>query len=121
VNWKGSVEVEPGATLNVAEGLELRDVAAYLELLQEDPNNVSYYCELGHVFILEGRIAEASDAFRKAMEIFCQGKDTSNYAGRLKWEFDKIYFGDYFDVADKEKHEEIRSRSRICLRGLQRY
>ena len=109
VNWKGSVEVEPGATLNVAEGLELRDVAAYIELLQEDSNNVSYYCELGHVFILEERIAEASDAFRKAMEIFCQGKDTSNYAGRLKWEFDKIYFGDYFDVADKEKHEEIRT------------
>ena len=108
INWRGSVEVEPGATLNVAEGLELRDVVSYLQLLNEDPNNVSYYCELGHVYILEHRTAEAYDAFRKAMEVFCQGLDTSNYAGRLKWEFDKIYFADYFDV-EKEKHEEIRN------------
>jgi len=108
VSWAGTVDVDPGMTLNVAEGMESRSAVAYLQLLQEDPNNVSYYCELAHVYILEHRIAEAYDCLRKAMETFCQGKDTSSYAPRMKWLFDKIYFGDYFDVADKQQHEEIR-------------
>jgi len=108
VSWAGTVDVDPGSTLNVAEGMEPRSAVAYLQLLQEDPNNVSYYCELAHVYILEHRIAEAYDCLRKAMETFCQGKDTSSYAPRMKWLFDKIYFGDYFDVAEKEQHEEIR-------------
>jgi len=108
VPWNGTVEVEPGKTLKVAEGMESRNVVAYLKQIEEDPNNVSYYTELGHVYILEKRWAEAYDVLRKGMETFCMGRDTSNYAGRLKWLFDKIYFGDYFDVADKAKHEEIR-------------
>ena len=108
VSWKGTVDVDPGTTLNVAEGMEPRNVVAYLKLLEEDPNNVSYYCELAHVYILEHRIAEAYDSLHKAMETFCQGRDTSSYAPRMKWLFDKIYFGDYFDVADKPQHEEIR-------------
>jgi len=108
IPWEGTVEAVPGQTLKLAEEMEHRHIATYLKLLEEDPNNVSYYCQLAHFFILEGRQAEAYDALRNAMETYCRNKDTSRYAGRMKWLFEKIYFGDYFDVADRKKHEEIR-------------
>jgi len=108
IPWKGTVEAPPGQTLKVAGEMEHRSIATYLKMLEDDPCNVSYYCQLAHFFILEKRWAEAYDALRSAMETYCQNKDTSNYAARMKWLFDKIYFGDYFDVADKEKHDEIR-------------
>jgi len=107
-SWDGLVEAEAGKTVQVSESLESRQVVSYLDLLKKDPNNVSYYCELGHLYVLEKRWAEAYDAFRKGMEVFCEGKDTSNYAPRLKWEFEKIYFGDYFEVADPAKHQEVQ-------------
>jgi len=109
VSWKGTVEAEAGKTVKVAEGLESRAVLSYLKQIEEDPNNLSFHCELGHIYIIEKRWAEAYDILRKAMEIHCTGQDTSNpaYAGRMQLLFDKIYFGDYFEV-DKTKHAEVR-------------
>jgi len=106
--WKGSVEVGAGQTVAVSGRMEHRNIASYLEMLTEDPNNVSYYCQLGHYYILERRFEEARDALRKGMETFCKGQDTSNYAPRMKWLLDKIYFGDYFEVGDEQQHNEMR-------------
>jgi|GEM_PF-2640757 len=105
--WKDTIEVAPGQTLVVSEKMEQRNVASYLELLEEDPNNVSYYCQLGHYYILEKRYDEAKASLRKGMETYCKGLDTSNYAPRMKWLLDKIYFGDYFEVGDRRTHKDM--------------
>jgi len=108
VPWQGTVEVSAGQRLKITRAMAHRSIASYLKLLEEDPNNVSYYCQLAHLCVLEKRWAEAYDALRNAMETFAAGKDTSRYGGRMKWLLEKIYFEDYFEVAEEERLKEIR-------------
>ena len=107
--WKDTIEVGPGQTLKVFGEMEHRSIASYLKILEEDPYDVSAYCQLAHYYILERRHVEACEALRNAMEVFAQGKDTSNYAGRMKWLLEKIYFEDYFDVGNPDQHAKMQA------------
>jgi len=108
ITWRSSVDAEPGQTVVISQQLDHRMIRTYRSQLEENPNDLSAWCQLGHLYILERRHEEARDALTNGMDVFCKGRDTSGYAGRMKWLFEKIYFGDYFVVGTPEEHKEMQ-------------
>ena len=117
------VTVQSAKAYTVRCTLKIRQAETYLALLKADPNNCSYHCELAHVYLLDRRIDLAGKHLEQALDIYAQGKDSSSYAARLKWLFDKVYANDYFHwSADDAELQKMRDEvDRVFLVVMARH
>ena len=117
--WPGTgareVVVEPGRTTTVDAELEAEKIGFHIAKLRKDPNNVSYHCELAHLYLLAHKVDRFLKSLGRAIEISTVlGTDTSRpepYAARLASLVDKIYRNDHFDYArgDPAFVEKVRA------------
>jgi len=75
-------------------------VQFYEDQVQREPDNAAAFTELAHLHILGQRFEEAIEGLEAALSIVSEGKDTSNYAGRLTQEITKAYRADHYTYGD---------------------
>jgi len=112
-DWQQQVAVKATETVAVEATLGHREIGFYLAQLKEDPNNVSYHCEVAHLYLLEHKVDEAIEQLTQAIEITIRGNDTTRpepYTARLITLLSKIYLNDHFRYGDDAFVQMIRGR-----------
>jgi len=93
--WETEIDVTAGKEHKLAATLQSKVEGWYMARLKKDPNDVSCHTELGHYYMVQGKLEKAMSAFQAAVEVMGRGADTSGYASRLVQEFVKIWSNSY--------------------------
>jgi len=120
-DWSQEVTLKPKETLTVEAVLGHREVAYYEAELKKDPNNVSYHCEVAHLYLLEHNEDACFLHLGQAIEITSTERDTSRpqpYADRLLILLGKIYFNDHFTYGDATFVQKMQARLDALLGEL---
>jgi tetratricopeptide (TPR) repeat protein len=111
IDWQQTVAVRANETTTVQAPLGHREIGYYLAKLKEDPNNVSYYGDVAHLYLLEKNIPGCVENLAKAVEITYFGQDSTKpapYRERLHELLGRVYTQDHFSYGDAAFMERVR-------------
>ena len=126
--WETEVDIQAGKQVKVHGTLKSKVEGWYLDRIKRNPNDVSSHTELGHYYLVRGKLDPSMKSIARAVEVLGKGADTSGYASRLVQEIAKIWgntfkFGGDLPLARVRRalHAALhqvwrRNRSRPALR-----
>lgn len=89
--WETEVDVPGGRQVKVHGTLKSKVEGWYLDRLKRNPNDVSCHTELGHYYLVRGKLDASVKAIARAVQVMGSGADTSDYGGRLAQEIAKMW------------------------------
>jgi len=89
--YRKTVEVAGGERVELHVRLQSRVVEYLLSQIEEKPDDLSAYAELGHQYLLEGKWDEAADIFKKGALLAGRRKAHETAARRFYQELCKVY------------------------------
>ena len=89
--WETEIDVPAGRQVKAHGSLKSKVERWYLDRLKGNPNDVSCHTELGHYYLVRGKLAAAAEAIARGVEVMGNGADTSGYGTRLIQEVAKMW------------------------------
>ena len=90
-----TVEVAGGKDVEVNVQLKSRVEQYCRSKIAENPNDLSMYTELGHYYLLEGKLDDARETFKKAVDVSAQQGVADADLMRFYQELSKVFTGQF--------------------------
>ena len=90
-----TVEIAGGKDVEVTVQLKSRDEQYYRSKIAENPGDLAIYTQLGHHYILEGKLDGAREIFKKGVDISAQQAVADADLMRFYQELTKVFTGQF--------------------------